>query len=122
MSITEKRLQNYLINWWRQFNADSLETKNRLTDSTVNDVAENFKQDKAFRRLEISTLSSLPNFAVLLNLVKSLSPTPSDEEAALIASALMRAEKGNKVLKKTTFAGALLTVVALALRNILRGR
>ena len=122
MSITESRLKAYLENWWHQFDTEDSDTKKNLSDFSVNDLAQEFRQDKAFRRLEISSFSSLPNFSVIFNLVKSLSPTPSDEEAALIAGALMRAEKGNKVLKKTTFIGALVTVVALALRNILRGR
>ncbi len=124
VNVTQKqrRLTNYLTNWWTN-KADSF-SKNAEGPQIVDieSLTTEFKHDRAFRKLQLTSPGGLPDFEVLFNIVKSLAPSPTDEEATLIATALLRVDKGSKMLRKTTVLGAVLTVVALSIRNILRGR
>jgi len=118
----EQRLENYLENWWADIVAASRSKDNHLDGCSIEMLISQFTSDKSFRKLQMLSLKRMPDFEILSSSVKSLIPYPTDEETAMITTALLRADKGNKMLKKTTVIGAIFTVVALSVRNILRGR
>jgi len=118
----KQRFENYLENWWADVVATSEEASNHLDAFTIDMLISKFRTDKSFRKLQMLSMSRMPDFEILFSSVKSLIPCPTDGEAAMITTALLRADKGNKMLKKTTVIGAIFTVVALSVRNILRGR
>jgi len=54
--------------------------------------------------------------------VATLVPSPGEEDTALLVAAVVRAGERARRVRATTGAGAVVTVFALVLRNVLRGR
>jgi hypothetical protein len=59
---------------------------------------------------------------VASGIVATLVPAPSDEDAELLVNAIVRAGATAQRVRATTAVGASVTVVALVVRGVLRGR
>ena len=54
--------------------------------------------------------------------IEKLEPVPDDQDAALLVEAVVSAGSTAQRVRATTVLGAVLTIMALVVRNILRGR
>jgi hypothetical protein len=89
---------------------------------SVEALAAELRRDVQFELAQTRFLHRRPDPAASAAAVGELVPPPGPADREILAEAILRAGSAARRVRVTTAAGALLTVFALVLRNILRGR
>lgn len=120
MSRSRDRFLRSLNRWWsRQLAADPDDWRR---GRSVDALAHELRRDVQFEMSQAAFLHRRPDGETSKALVAELVPPPSAEDAEVLAEAIVRAGSTAQKVRVTTAAGALLTVLALVVRNVLRGR
>jgi len=122
MSQSSERLNRFLQRWWEaQLDGVQYPTDWRH-ERGVEQLASELRRDVHFELSQSTFLHRRPDEEIAKVAVASLSPVPDADDTALIVAAVVRAGSGARKVRTTTGVGAVLTVTALVLRNLLRGR
>jgi hypothetical protein len=89
---------------------------------SVEVLAAELRRDLPFEIGQARFLHRRPDTGAAAAVVAELEPPPEGEDAEVLAEAIVRAGATARKVRVTTAAGAVLTVFALVLRNVLRGR
>ena len=85
-------------------------------------MASEFRRDRKFEVVQAALLHHRPDARGTREIVDRLVPAPIESDAELLVEAVVHAGATARRVRTTTAAGAMVTVSALVLRNILRGR
>lgn len=91
-------------------------------DRTVEALATELRRDVQFEFAQVGFLHRRPDLQAATAAIDDLVPPPTPEDRTVLAEAIVRAGSTAQKVRVTTAAGAVLTVLALVLRNVLRGR
>ncbi|HLI14859.1 MAG TPA: hypothetical protein VKV23_02245 [Acidimicrobiales bacterium] len=116
-----KRFGRYLQRWW-DAQLQAADDGGPLRGRDVEALASEFRRAAQFEVAQAAFLHRRPDAATAAAVVGRLQPPPSEGEAAVLTEALVRAGSSAQRVRTVTTAGALVTVLALVLRNVLRGR
>lgn len=107
--------------WWSaQLQAGDAEGWRRGRDASG--VAAELRRNAQFEMSQAGFLHRRPDAGAAREVVATLSPVPSEDDAELLVEAVVRAGATAQKVRATTVVGAVLTVAALVVRNVLRGR
>lgn len=116
------RFSRYLQVWWdRQLKGATYPNEWRRSRD-VDSLSGEFRRDTQFELSQARFLHRRPSEEVARAVVDRLVPVPTESDEQLLVSAIVRAGASAQKVRATTALGALITVFALVLRNILRGR
>lgn len=115
------RFSRYLQRWWTAQH-DAADDAGWARDRDVDHLAREFRRDAQFELSQARFLIRRPDEQTARRVVDGLSPEPSENDKALLAEAIVRAGSTAQKVRTTTALGAMVTIVALVVRNILRGR
>lgn len=122
MPNPKARFRRYLHRWWDVQVAGPGGASDWRAGRSVEALASEFRRDAQFEVAQAAFLHRRPNHDSAAELVALLVPAPSPEDAEMIVEAIVRAGATAQKVRATTLAGGVLTVSALAFRNVLRGR
>ena len=91
-------------------------------DRDASAIAREFRRDAQFAVAQGAFLLKRPGEAQAREIVERLMPAPTESDEAVLVEAVVRAGATAQRVRATTVIGAILTVVALAIRNVLRRR
>lgn len=122
MADRKTRFARFLQRWWdRQLaSAPSPEEWQRGRDEGA--IAGELRRTAEFEIVQAAFLHRRPTKLEADAVVDQLVPAPSATDAELLSAAIVRAGATARRVRFSTIAGAAVTVGALALRNVLRGR
>ncbi len=122
MRDPSNRFTRYLQAWW----GDQLQGETypcewrRGRDADV--IAHEFRRDAQFAVAQAAFLLRRPDAQVARQVIDRLEPVPAEADAVILADAVVSAGATAQRVRATTVVGAVITIAALVLRNILRGR
>lgn len=116
------RLARFLQRWWAAELAGGDGELGWRRDRSAEQIAAALRRDVHFELSQSAFLYRRPDEAAARAAVDALDPAPDPEDAALLVAAVVRAGERARRVRATTGAGAVVTVFALVLRNVLRGR
>jgi hypothetical protein len=122
MSKRTARLGRFLQRWWEGQLADGTYPGSWRKERSAEQLASELRRDVHFELNQSTFLYRRPDEATAREAVASLVPAPDEADSALLVAAVVRAGGGARKVRATTGVGAVVTVFALVLRNILRGR
>lgn len=122
MSRQTARLGRFLQQWWEHQLSDAGESASWRRDRSAEQLAAELRRDVHFELSQSTLLHRRPDEAAAREAVGALVPAPDEADCALIVAAVVRAGGGARKVRATTGIGAVVTVFALVLRNVLRGR
>ncbi len=88
----------------------------------VDSLAHEFRRDAQFAVAQATYLHRRPDAESARQIIDRLVPVPIEADAQLLVEAIVRAGATAQKVRATTVIGAVVTVFALVLRNVLRGR
>jgi hypothetical protein len=116
------RFGRYLQRWWEtQLNGASYPSE-WLQGRDASAIAREFRRDAQFAVAQGAFLHRRPGEGEAREIVERLVPAPIEADETVLVEAVVRAGATAQRVRTTTVAGAILTVAALAIRNILRRR
>ena len=122
MRDPQARFARYLQRWWeRQLQGGTYPTEWRH-GRDADSLAHEFRRDAQFEMAQAAYLHRRPDAASARHVVEALMPEPVESDAQLLIDAIVRAGATARRVRVTTVIGASVTVFALVLRNVLRGR
>ncbi len=122
MNRRTARLARFLQRWWEGEIAREDATLGWRRERSAEQLASELRRDVHFELSQSASLYRRPDEAAAREAVAALVPPPSEEDADLLVAAVVRAGERARRVRATTGAGAVVTVFALVLRNVLRGR
>jgi hypothetical protein len=122
MSRRTARLGRFLQHWWEGQLSGEDSPGDWRRERSAEQLAAELRRDIHFELSQSAFLYRRPGEEAAQEAVAALVPAPSEEDAALLVAAVVRAGGGARKVRATTGAGAVVTVFALVLRNVLRGR
>jgi hypothetical protein len=122
MRRPSERFARYLQSWWSAQLKGGSYPADWQHGRDVAELAHEFRRDAQFEMAQAAFLHRRPDEALARELIDRLVPAPTEADADLLAAAIVRAGTTAQRVRATTVAGALVTVTALVVRNILRGR
>ena len=122
MAKSGSRFSRYLQSWWDRQLRGATYPGEWLHGRDADALASEFRRDAQFEIAQARFLHRRPDEAAASAIVAQLVPEPTEEDAALLVAAVVRAGATAQRVRATTAIGAVLTVLALVARNILRGR
>lgn len=122
MSRPAERFARYLQRWWDAQLQGGTYPADWQHGRDAAELAHEFRRDAQFAMAQAAFLHRRPDEDLARELVDRLVPVPTETDTDLLAAAIVRAGATAQRVRATTVAGAVLTVAALAARNILRGR
>ena len=117
-----ERFGRYLQRWWDAQLQGGAYPTDWQHGRDAGELAHELRRDAQFEMAQAAFLHRRPDDALARELVDRLVPAPTETDTDLLAEAIVRAGTTAQRVRFTTVAGAILTVAALAVRNILRGR
>ena len=116
------RFSRYLQAWWdEQLEGEKYPCEwRRGRDSGA--IAHEFRRDTQFAVAQAAFLLRRPDAGVARAVIERLEPVPVEADTALLVEAVVHAGATAQKVRATTVLGAVVTIAALVLRNILRGR
>lgn len=116
------RFARYLQGWWdAQLQGGAYpDDWRRGRDEAI--LAQELRRQAEFEIIQAAFLHRRPSPSEAREVVDRLVPAPVEADAELLAAAIVRAGGTAQKVRATTLLGAVMTVAALVLRNILRGR
>lgn len=122
MADRRARFARYLQRWWdEQLQGGTYpDDWRRGRDESM--LAGEFRRAAQFELSQTAFLHRRPSEADAREVVERLVPAPVEHDADLLVGAIVRAGATAQKVRATTAVGATVTVAALVLRNILRGR
>ncbi|HVB06200.1 MAG TPA: hypothetical protein VNF07_08170 [Acidimicrobiales bacterium] len=122
MAARGARFSRYLQSWWdRQLQGATYPGEWRH-GRDADALAGEFRRAAQFELAQARFLHHRPDEAAARAVVDQLIPELTEADAEIVVAAIVRAGTTAQRVRTTTAAGAVLTVFALVLRNILRGR
>jgi hypothetical protein len=116
------RFSRYLQAWWvEQLQGEPYPCEWRR-DRDAAAFAHEFRRDAQFAVAQAAFLLRRPDARVAREVVEKLEPAPVDVDTAVLVEAVVSAGSTAQRVRTTTVFGAILTIAALVVRNILRGR
>ena len=85
-------------------------------------IAHEFRRAAQFEVSQATFLHHRPNAELAREVVDQLVPTPIEHDEEILVEAIVRAGQSAQRFRATTAVGAFVTVFALVVRNVLRGR
>lgn len=122
MSKRTARLGRFLQGWWEGQQSLATDPDGWRRQRSVEQIAAEFRRDVHFELNQSTFLYRRPDENTARQAVAGLVPAPDEADVALLVAAIVRAGGGARKLRAGTGIGAIVTVCALVLRNILRGR
>jgi hypothetical protein len=122
MSKRAARLARFLQRWWESQLEEEPYPGNWRKERGAEQLASELRRDVHFELVQSTLIHRRTDEQAARAAVAALVPAPDEQDAALIVAAIVRAGGGARKVRATTGAGAVVTVFALVLRNILRGR
>jgi hypothetical protein len=116
------RFARYLQRWWDEQLQGASYPSEWLEGRDGSAIASEFRRDAQFEIAQAAFLHRRPNEDDAREVIEHLVPMPTESDSDLLAQAIVLAGATAQKVRATTVAGALVTVFALVLRNILRGR
>jgi hypothetical protein len=116
------RFSRYLQSWWDRQLHGATYPGDWLHGRDVEDLASEFRRAAQFEIAQARFLHHRPDETAARAVVDQLIPELTEADTELVVSAIVRAGASAQRVRFTTAGGAVLTVFALVLRNILRGR
>jgi hypothetical protein len=116
------RFSRYLQVWWeRQLQGEPYPCE-WLRGRDAGAIAHDFRRDAQFAVAQATFLLRRPDARLAREVIDRLDPVPVEGDAAVLVDAVVSAGATAQRVRTTTVFGAVLTVAALVVRNILRGR
>ena len=122
MRSPSSRFGKYLQQWWESQLGGSPYPFDWTHGRDASAIAREFRRDAQFAVAQGSFLLRRPGEQDARDIVERLDPTPVEGDEEVLVEAVVRAGAAAQRVRATTVIGAILTVVALAVRNILRRR
>lgn len=122
MKDPHDRFFSYLQRWWTAQIAGAKPEEDWRGERDVHALASQFRRDTQFELAQAGLLHRRLSPFEARDAVDHLDPLPSPSDAELLTDALVRASSTAQRVRNTTAVGAVLTVSALVLRNLLRRR
>jgi hypothetical protein len=122
MSKRTARLGRFLQRWWEGQLPGSTYPSEWRNGRSAEQLAAELRRDVHFELSQSAFLHRRPDEATVREAVSSLVPAPDEADTALLVASVVRAAGGAQKVRATTGVGAVITVFALVLRNVLRGR
>jgi hypothetical protein len=122
MSRRAARLGRFLQHWWEGQLAGETYPCDWRRERSADQLAAELRRDVHFELSQSAFLYRRPGEEMVRAAVAALVPSPDERDEALLVAAFVRAGGGARTVRSATGAGAVLTVFALVLRNVLRGR
>ena len=116
------RFAKYLQRWWDAQLHGSVYPSEWLHGRDASNIASELRRDAQFEVSQASFLHRRPDHQQAREVVDHLLPAPIESDVEVLAEAIVRAGATAQKVRATTVIGATVTVFALVLRNILRGR
>lgn len=122
MADRTERFARFLQRWWdEQLQGGAYpDDWRRGRDGAL--LAAELRRTAEFEIVQAAFLHRRPSEADARAVVHRLVPEPVEADATLLLEAIVRAGASAQKVRATTLGGALLTVAALVVRNVLRGR
>ncbi|HVC24214.1 MAG TPA: hypothetical protein VND23_00520 [Acidimicrobiales bacterium] len=122
MNRRTARLARFLQRWWEGEQPGDGDTETWRRGRSAEQIASELRRDVHFEISQSTFLYRRPDETDAAEAVATLVPSPGEEDTALLVAAVVRAGERARRVRATTGAGAVVTVFALVLRNVLRGR
>lgn len=122
MSRRAARLGRFLQHWWEQELAGREYPCDWRRERSAEQLAAELRRDVHFELSQSAFLYRRPDEQTVRGAVSALVPSPDERDESLLVAAFVRAGGGARTVRSATGVGAVVTVFALVLRNILRGR
>jgi len=116
------RFSRYLQRWWDRQLQGATYPGQWLRERDEEALASEFRRDAQFEVAQARFLHRRPDRTVAREVVDRLLPMPIESDAEVLVGAIVAAGSTAQRVRATTAIGAVLTVFALVLRNVLRGR
>jgi hypothetical protein len=117
-----RRFSRYLQVWWDdQLQGESYPCE-WLHGRDAGAIAREFRRDAQFAVSQAAFLLRRPDERRAREVIVGLEPVPVEADAAVLVEAVVSAGATAQRVRATTVIGAILTITALVVRNILRGR
>lgn len=116
------RFQRYLQRWWDQQLQGGTYPDDWRRGRDAQMLASELRRAAEFEIVQAAFLHRRPSDAEARQVVDRLVPAPVESDAELLTTAVVRAGATAQRVRATTLAGAVVTVGALVVRNVLRGR
>jgi hypothetical protein len=116
------RFARYLQRWWQAQLGTATYPGEWLRDRDATAIAHEFRRAAEFEVSQAAFLHRRPDETAARAVVDQLVPPPIEHDAEILVQAIVRAGTSARRVRVTTVAGGLVTVFALVLRNVLRGR
>ena len=117
-----ERFARYLQRWWDAQLQGGAYPTDWQHGRDVTELAHELRRDAQFEMAQAAFLHRRPGETLARELVDRLVPSPTEADAELLTGAIVRAGTTAQRVRASTLGGALLTVAALVVRNVLRGR
>ncbi len=122
MSRRTARLGRFLQHWWEEQLAGREYPCDWRRERSAEQLAAELRRDVHFELSQSTFLHRRPDERTVREAAASLVPAPDPRDEDLLVAAFVRAGGGARTVRSATGVGAVVTVCALVLRNILRGR
>ena len=116
------RFSRYLQTWWEEQLRGEAYPCEWLHGRDAGAIAHEYRRDAQFAVAQAAFLLRRPDEQVAREVVEKLEPAPVEADARVLVEAVVSAGATAQRVRTTTVFGALLTIAALVVRNILRGR
>ena len=116
------RFSRYLQLWWDRQLQGATYPGPWLRGRDKDSIASELRRDAQFELGQARFLHHRPDATLAREVVDRLVPVPVEADADVLVDALVAAGATAQRVRATTALGAVITVFALVLRNILRGR
>lgn len=116
------RFSRYLQVWWDDQLQGEPYPCEWLRGRDAEGIAHEFRRDAQFAVAQAAFLLRRPDARVARAIIERLEPVPVEADTALLVEAVVSAGATAQKVRATTVLGAVMTIAALVLRNILRGR
>jgi hypothetical protein len=116
------RFSRYLQVWWDDQLQGEPYPCEWLHGREADAIAREFRRDAQFAVAQAAFLLRRPDARVAREVVERLEPPPVEADADVLVDAVVSAGATAQRVRTTTVFGAILTIAALVVRNILRGR
>lgn len=122
MTRPVERFARYLQRWWDAQILGGAYPADWQHGRDAGELASEFRRDAQFEMSQAAFLHRRPDDVLAREVVDRLVPIPTEADTDLLTQAIVRAGTTAQRVRATTVVGAIVTVAALALRNVLRGR
>ncbi|MCU1488810.1 MAG: hypothetical protein JWM85_215 [Acidimicrobiaceae bacterium] len=122
MADRRARFARYLQQWWDAQLQGGTYPQDWQRGRDGDALASEFRRAAQFEVTQAAFLHRRPSPTQAREVVDRLVPAPVESDAELLSGAIVRAGTSAQRVRATTAIGAVVTVAALVLRNILRGR